>query len=170
MRRKAAPALCSPPGGDARSGAGEGSRLAPPRAAAPARPRRPPPSLPRCQSRPPAGQRGTAGVRRLPAVAALVPRAAVRPTRGPSVYPSIHPSDHPCVGGGSCVCVTDSAARTARGSRPSQPSGATAARRGWGSPFSVPRSPPQWGRPQRPRCSSSSSLLAAHSDREHSTL
>ncbi|XP_027512549.1 ataxin-2-like isoform X3 [Corapipo altera] len=160
MRRKAAPALCSPPGGDARSGAGEGSRLAPPRAAAPARPRRPPPSLPRCQSRPPAGQRGTAGVRRLPAVAALVPRAAVRPTRGPSVYPSIHPSDHPCVGGGSCVCVTDSAARTARGSRPSQPSGATAARRGWGSPFSVPRSPPQWGRPQRPRCSSSSSLLA----------
>ncbi|XP_051651814.1 translation initiation factor IF-2-like [Manacus candei] len=78
----------------------------------------------------------------------------------PSIHPSIHPSVHPCVGGGSCVCVTDSAARTARGSRPSQPAGATAARRGCGSPFSVPRSPPQWGRPQRPRCSSSSSLLA----------
>ncbi|XP_027586505.1 translation initiation factor IF-2-like [Pipra filicauda] len=78
----------------------------------------------------------------------------------PSIHPSIHPSVHHCVGGGSCVCVTDSAARTARGSRPSQPAGATAARRGCGSPFSVPRSPPQWGRPQRPRCSSSSSLLA----------
>ncbi|XP_027755790.1 uncharacterized protein LOC114065816 [Empidonax traillii] len=111
-----------------------------------------------------AGQRGTAGVRRLPAVVALVPGRRLRPTRVPSVYPSIHPSVrpsvHPCVGGGSCMCVTDSAARTARGSRPLAACRGTAARPGCGSPFSVPRSPPQWGRPQRPRCSSSSSLLA----------
>ncbi|XP_056369159.1 tropomyosin-1, isoforms 33/34-like [Oenanthe melanoleuca] len=33
----------------------------------------------------------------------------------PSVRPSIHPRIHPCVGGGSCVCVTDREARTARG-------------------------------------------------------
>ncbi|XP_071408432.1 uncharacterized protein [Pithys albifrons albifrons] len=51
--------------------------------------------------------------------------------------------------------------RTQRGGAArTQPAGATPARPGCGSPFSVPRSPPRWGRPQRPRCSSSSSLLA----------
>ncbi|XP_041873823.1 wiskott-Aldrich syndrome protein homolog 1-like [Corvus kubaryi] len=118
----------SPPRGDARSGAGAGSRLAPPRAAASARPRRPPPSLPRCQSQPPArvaaGHGAACGVSlrwllwcrgTTAASHAASVHSSVRPSIHPSVHPSIHPSIHPCVGGGSCVCVTDSEARTARG-------------------------------------------------------
>ncbi|XP_064909458.1 uncharacterized protein LOC110357952 [Columba livia] len=81
----------------------------------------------------------------------------------PSVRPSVHPSIHPYLRGRwlvcACVSVTDSAARTARGQLPSrnQP-GTMPARPGCGSHFSVPRSPPLRGRPQRPRCSSSSLL------------
>ncbi|KAM6092306.1 uncharacterized protein LJ206_005390 [Theristicus caerulescens] len=164
-----APRVAAPRGSAQRRGGGIAPR--PPEAAASARPRRPPPCPPVSAGRPhgsgaplaagPAGHGGECGVSlqwllwyrgAAPAGAAAAPHAA-----------SVHPSIHPSLRGRRlvCVCVTDSAARTARGQPPSrsQP-GATPARPGCGSPFSVPRSPPRRGRPQRPRCSSSSSLLA----------
>lgn len=60
--------------------------------------------------------------------------------------PSVRPSIYAGVGGGWCVCVTDSAAPEARGQSPSHsPPGATPARPGCDSPFSFPEALPGGG-------------------------
>ncbi|KAK4830429.1 LOW QUALITY PROTEIN: hypothetical protein QYF61_011137 [Mycteria americana] len=157
VRREAAsaPRLAAPRGCAQRRGGGIAPR--PAEAAASARPRRPPPCPAGRAGRPhgsgaplaagPAGLGGACGV----SLQWLLWYRGAAPAGGGGCAPrGVRPSVHPSLRGRrlvcACVCVTDSAARTARGQPPSrsQP-GAAPARPGAAAPSPSPGALPGGG-------------------------